>query len=118
MISAPPMKSPYSFSFSPTRAIDASLGVERDDRIDAAARQVGNQRPEAILDGPVDDRYSPEPRDAASSDSAMMASRPSLPTWSIHLWASTLNICSAAYCARSRRCPSSGPAAARTAAAR
>src|ERR1700690_607007 len=51
--------------------------------------------------------YSPEPRDAASSDSEMIASRPSFDTRSIHLCASTLNICSAAYCARSRRCPSS-----------
>src|SRR5450432_4332251 len=51
--------------------------------------------------------YSPEPREAASSDSEMIASRPSLETRSIHLCASTLNISSAAYWARSSRCPSS-----------
>src|ERR1022692_4885701 len=51
--------------------------------------------------------YSPDPREAASSDSEMIASRPSFDTRSIHLCASTLNISSAAYCARSRRWPSS-----------
>ena len=35
---------------------DASLGVDGDDRVDAAARQIGDQRPEAILDRAVDDR--------------------------------------------------------------
>ena len=55
MISAPPMKSPYSFSLSPTRAIDAPLGVDGDDRVDAAAREVRDQRAEAILDRAVDD---------------------------------------------------------------
>ena len=58
----------------------ASLGVDGDDRIDAAAREVRDQRAEAVLDRVVEHPpSSPEPREAASSDSAMMASRPSLP---------------------------------------
>ena len=105
-ISAPMMLSPYSLSLSPTRATTRPLlstaTIVSMPPLDRSGMSV-RKRSWIVRWMTL---YSPDPRDAASSDSEMMASRPSLDTWSIHLWASTLNICSAAYCARSSRWPS------------